>query len=202
MALRIKSQWFKSETARGPAQTASVMSFIIWRVTQAMVKNMRDAGFDIDVGPSYFAFMREVLVFLAQVVDRVAYARMDAQARSEFTSAMVVRLAEILEESADEWLGKPAADQQRHSHQFIDLYNDLSPHYAEFNYGADGPDFGFMRYLGSRIEAVMPDKDKRWVIDQIMAIEVPDALELVQRGLDGALNPEPRRRQRSSVQGD
>ena len=202
MALRIKNQWFKPEAARTPAQTASILSFIIWRVTQAMVKHMREAGFDIDVGPHYFAFMREVVVFLAQVVDRMVYTRMSPEDRAEFVQAMVVRLAEILEESADEWLGPVPDGQARHSEQFIDQYNQLAAHYAEFDYGPDGPDFGFMRYLGSRIEAMMPAKDQRWVTDQIMAIEVPDALELVQRGLDGALHQEPQRRRRSSAMGD
>ena len=113
-----------------------------------------------------------------------------------------VRLADILQESADEWLGQTAPGEASHREQFIDQYNLLATHYAEFDCGPDGPDFGFMRYLSSRIEARMPAKDQRWVTDQIMAIEVPDALELVRRGLDGALNQEPPRRRRSSTMGD
>jgi hypothetical protein len=53
-------------------------------------------------------------------------------------------------------------------------------HYAEF--GADPesdpaagfqPDFAFVRYLGHRLEPTVPEKDRRWVIDQVMAAEHP-----------------------------
>ena len=49
-----------------------------------------------------------------------------------------------------------------------------------------------MRYLGHRIEALMPEKDKRWVIDQIMATEVPEVIEMLQHAMQGALSTEPR----------
>ena len=71
MALRIKNQWFDSGRPKSARETASVVAFITWRVTQNMVKQMRQAQFDIDVGPQYFAFMREILGFLLQVVDRM-----------------------------------------------------------------------------------------------------------------------------------
>jgi hypothetical protein len=38
----------------------------------------------------------------------------------------------------------------------------------------------------------MSQKDQRWVVDQVMASEVPDALEMVKRGLQGVLSTEPR----------
>lgn len=205
MAIRIKSQWFQTGTPKTPQQTASAMAFIVWRVTQNMLKQMRTARFDIDVGPQYFAFMHEVLVFLTQVVDRMAYARMEASERAEFTTALVRRVAEILEESEDNLLGVPGAGQESHRGQYIDLCNTLSDHYAEFGYGPAGPDFAFVRYLGHRIEALMPKKDQHWVVEQIMAIEVPEALEMIQRGMDGVLSTEPRPERaarRSGMSGD
>jgi hypothetical protein len=192
MAIRIKSQWFQTGTPKTPQQTASAMAFIVWRVAQNMLKQMRSASFDIDVGPQYFAFMREVLVFLTQVLDRMAYERMQTGERAEFITALVCRVAEILEENEDALLGFPGAGESSHQAQFIDLFNALSGHYADFGYGSEGPDFAFVRYLGHRIEALMPKKDQNWVIDQIMAIEVPEALEMLQRGMSGVLSTEPR----------
>ena len=202
MALRIKSQWFRGGAPRSAEQSASVVAFIVWRVTQNMLKQLRAAGFDIDVGPRYFAFMREVLVFLALVVDRWVFARMDEAARADFTSALVQRLGGILEESEAEWLGEPTQSAASWSHQFIDQCNQLSQEYAAFRHDADGPDFAFVRFFASRVEALMPPKDQRWVTDQLMAIEVPEALEMVQRGLDGALSTAERPRRRAAVSGD
>jgi hypothetical protein len=202
MALRIKSQWFQTGAPKSALQTGSAMAFITWRVTQNMLKQMREARFDIDVGPQYFAFMREVLVFLIQVVDRMAHERMTPEERIDFTTALVRRVAEILEESELEWLAAPVPGEESRRNQFIDLCNEQADAYADFSSGPDGPDFCFVRYLGSRIEAMMPAKDQRWVIDQIMAIEAPEALKMVQSGMQGVLSTEARPARRGQISGD
>ncbi len=202
--MRIKSEWFRNGAAKTPQQTASAMAFIAWRVAQNMLKQMRSASFDIEVGLQYFAFTREVLVFLAQVLDRMAYDRMGAEGRTEFITALVRRMAEVLQENEDSLLGVPTAGQLSHYDEFIALFNELADHYADFGYGTDGPDFAFVRYLGHRIEALMPAKDQRWVVDQIMAIEVPEAVQTLQRAMAGVLSTEPRtaRRARTATAGD
>lgn len=202
--LRIKSQWFRDGAAKTPQQNASAMAFITWRVAQNTLKQMRTARFDIEIGPQYFDFTREVLVFLTQVIDRMAHARMEDAERAAFMTALVQRVAQILQDNEDGLMGVPAAGQASHYAQFIDLFNALSEHYADFGFDAKGPDFAFVRYLGHRIEALMPQKDQRWVVDQIMASEVPDALDMIQRGMDGVLSTEPRskRASRAGVSGD
>lgn len=202
MQMRIKSHWFKAGTPKTPQQTASALAFIVWRVAQNMLKQMRSARFDIDIGPQYFAFMREVLVFLIQVVDRMAYERMPEDTRAEFTTALVRRVAEILEDSENDLLGLPAAGVESHRAQFIELFNVLSDHYADFGHGPDGPDFGFVRYLGSRITALMTQKDQTWVLDQIMAIEAPEAVATLKSAMLGVLSTEPRPARRHGVSGD
>ena len=190
--IRIKSQWFRSGASKTPQQTASAMAFIAWRVAQNMLKQMRTAHFDIDIGPQYFAFTREVLVFLTQVLDRMAYQRMGPEGRAEFITALVKRVADILQDNEDGLLGVPPAGQPGHYTQFIDLFNELSDHYADFGFDAEGPDFAFVRYLGHRITLLMPQKDQRWVLDQGMAAEVPDAVQYLQRAIKGVLSTEVR----------
>ena len=82
--------------------------------------------------------------------------------------------------------------------------NTLSDHYGDFGFDANGPDFAFVRYLGHRIEMLMPEKDQRWVIDQMMATEVPEALEILQSSMKGVLSTEPRpkRAARAGATGD
>lgn len=202
--IRIKSQWFRNGAAKTPEQTASAMAFIAWRVAQNMLKQMRSAHFDIEVGPQYFAFTREVLVFLTQVLDRMAYERMGVEGRGEFITALVRRVAEVLQENEDTLLGARPVGQPSHYDEFIDLFNELADHYADFGFDADGPDFAFVRYLGHRIEAIMPQKDQRWVVDQIMATEVPEAVLYLQRAMQGVLSTEvrPPRAARAGASGD
>ncbi len=198
--IRIKSQWFRPGADKTPEQTASAVAFTAWRVAQNMLKQMRVAQFDIEIGEQYFAFTREVLVFLTQVLDRMAYQRMAAQERMAFVTALVKRVGEILQDNEDGLLGQPAVGQPSHYEQFIDLFNELADHYADFGFNAQGPDFDFVRYLGYRIEMLMPKKDQRWVLDQVMASEVPEAIAYLQKAMDGVLSTEPRATRPSRVQ--
>lgn len=200
--MRIKSHWFKPQAEKTPQQTASVMAFIVWRVAQNALTQMRQAQFDIDIGPQYFAFMREWLLFLIQVVDRMASDRMDNSQRTEFTTAMVLRVADVLAENENNLLGAPAPGQDSHQGSFIDQFNLLSGHYAEFGHDDDGPDFAFMRYLGHRIEALMPPKDRHWVVDQIVAIEAPEAVKMLRTSMQGVFSTEPRAARRGGTSGD
>jgi hypothetical protein len=208
--MRIKSHWFKPGAGKSPAEQASVMAFIVWRVAQNMLKRMRGARFDIDAGAPYFAFMREVLVFLIALTDRLAHARLDAGARAEFTQALVRHVARNLAENEHELLGPAAPGAAPYADTFIDLVNEVTRHYAEF--GAEptlpaidagfNPDFAFVRYLGSRLEPTLPDKDRRWVLDQVMAAEAPEAIDVVQRSMRDLYDAAPRRARRATMSGE
>ena len=198
---RIKSEWFLGAGTRTPEQNASALAFTAWRVARHMLERMREAGFDIDAGPAYFGFMREVLVFLLAGIDRMAYARLDAEDRQRFTSALVLRTADILRDSEADLLGP--VEGEDYAQRFIDQFNTLVVHYADFGWSADeGPDFAFVRYLGSRLEPTVPEKDRRWVVEQVMASEVPGAVAMLQSAMDGVHSTAPRRARRQGLSGD
>ena len=162
-------------------QVASVMAFIVWRVAQNALQRMRNEQYDIEPGPQYFAFLGELLIFLIQIADRIAYQRLDAGQRNEFTTELAIRVAAILDENESDLLGSPPAGS--HQKRFIALLNELAADYAEFKYTDAGPDFAFLRYLGNRVMATMAQKDRPWVIDQIMSTEAPEAIATVQKGM-------------------
>jgi len=208
--LRIKSHWFKAGEPKSAEQNASAMAFIVWRVAHNMLKRMRGSNFDVAAGLPYFAFLREVLVFLIAVVDRTAYTKMDAAARTGFTTALVLHCADTLAGNETDLLG-PRGDGARWQDSFIDLVNEVSPHYAEFGAdpqaavddGAFMPDFGFLRYFGSRLEPTLPEKDRRWVLDQVMAIEAPEAVDIVRSAILDLLSTEARKpSRRTAMSGD
>ncbi|MBS0437502.1 MAG: hypothetical protein JSR75_21875 [Proteobacteria bacterium] len=199
---RLKAHWFKPEQARNPAQTGSAIAFIAWRVGSHVIKRLREAGFDIDAGPAYFGVLRELLVFLLAGADRIAYARLGAEGRMPFTHTLVLRAAEILDENESDLLGA-LQDGASYAERFVEQFNLLSGHYAEFGWSeGEGPDFAFVRYLGHRLEPLLPEKDRRWVLDQVMAIEVPEAVGMLQRSMDGVFSSEPRRARRESMSGE
>jgi hypothetical protein len=197
--MRVKSQWFNSGRVKTPQEIAGAAAFIAWRIGQNALKNMRAAGFDIAVGEQYFSFLSEFLVFLVQLADRIAYRHFGAEDRIAFTTALANRVAEHLAGSrADLMGGEPGA----HKSDFIGLLNLRAEAYSQFEYEKDTDNFSFIRCLGISMQDVVGERDKNWVVDQIMASEAPEAVATLERAMSGLLGMEPKRRRGSGDMGD
>jgi hypothetical protein len=117
-----------------------------------------------------------------------------------FTTELANRVAETLADNQSRLLGGTVGEHKEH---FIEQLNLRAAEYAEFEYGNDGPSFAFMRYLAHCMLDVVDERDKNWVTDQMMAIEAPEAVAMVEKAMRGLLETEPRRRaSRSAVGGD
>lgn len=190
--MRVKSNWFRDGQAKTPQENASAIAFIAWRIADNALKNMRRADFEIAVGPQYFAFLSEFLIFLVMVADRVVYQRMDEGSRTVFTSTVANRVGETL---ADNWSRLLGGTEAEHKATFIDRLNRRAGEYAEYEYGEAGPSFSFLRHFGYAMQEVVDERDKTWVIDQVMASEAPEAVEMLQKAVRGLFDDErPRRR--------
>jgi hypothetical protein len=189
--IRIKSQWFNEGKGKTPKELAGAVSFIAWRIAENALKNTRRADFDVAVGAQYFAFLSEFLIFLVQVADRIAYVRFTAEVRQAFTSELANRIAETLAGNQADLLGGTLSG---YKSGFIERLNQRAGEYAEFEYGSDGPSFSFMRYLAHCMIDVVDERDKNWVIDQMMAVEAPEAVELVEKAMRGLLETDSGKR--------
>lgn len=182
--MRVKSKWFKGEREKTPQEIAGAMAFIVWRIGQNAIRNTRKADFDVAIGEQYFAFLSEFLIFLVQAADRIAYGRLGGDERIAFTTALAKRIAEILADNQGELLGGEAGG---HKGSFIERLNLRAGEYAECAYGSGGPSFSFLRYLAHCMRDIVDEKDKNWVIDQMMEIEAPEAVEMVEKAMRGLL---------------
>ncbi len=203
MAIRIRSSFHAAGRPRTRAELASVVAMLAWKLAIDSIKRMREADYDIDIGRPYFDFVCEYLAFLAHAADRIAFRDLDAAQRGEFTTALALRLAEVVEDNRDMLLGGEVPDESRR--HFLELFNRRGGDYGEFGYGSEGPDFGFRRCFAACVEAVLPDKDRLWAIDQVMEIEVPEAVKALHQTLAGlfAADPAaPRRGRRASMTGE
>jgi hypothetical protein len=204
MAVRIRSRFHSGGRQRTQAELASVIAMLAWKLAIDSIKRMREAEYDIDIGRPYFGFVCEYLVFLAQAADRIAYRELEPAQRAEFTSALAVRLADVVEDNRDMLLGEEVPGESRRF--FLELFNRRGGEYAAFDYAADGPDFGFRRCFAAGIEEVLPAKDKLWAIDQVMEIEVPEAIKALEKTLAGLFASDdedtPRRPRRDAVTGE
>lgn len=205
-AIRIRSQFHASGRERSAATLASVIAMLAWKLAIASIQRMREAKFDIDLGRSYFDFVCEYLAFLAHVADRIAYRDLDAEQRTEFTKALALRLAEVVEDNAGMLISASAPGSCRQ--HFLELFNQAGADYAGFGYDNRAPDFGFRRCFASRIREGVPEKDKTWVYDQVMEIEVPEGVKALEKTLAGLFasseetDATPRRKTRATLTGD
>jgi hypothetical protein len=182
MAVRIRSR-FHEGRERTPAELASVVAALAWKLAVDSIRNMRKARFDIDVGRPYFEFVAEFMAFLALAADRLAHRELEARARVEFTTALAQRTADLIESNRDMLLGEAVPGECRRD--FIERFNRRGADYAEFGYDADGPDFGFRRYFAACLREALPAKDQLWAIDQVMDIEAPAAIKALERTMTG-----------------
>ena len=201
MALRLRNS-FHSGRPRGMAEHASVIAMLAWKLGQESITRMREADYDIEVGRGWFDFVCEYLVFLTLAADRIAHDDLDAEGRAEFTVALVKRLAQMVEEAREALL--PDLLPGEAGRNFLELYNRRSDEYADFGFDATGPDFGFRRCFAACIKETLPEKDRLWAVDQVMEIESPEAIRMLQKTLLGILHPESvrSRRSRHGVTGD
>jgi hypothetical protein len=195
--IRVKSTWFRPGRPKSPEEMAGALAFVSWRVAQNMLKSMRKADFDIDPGPQYFDFLAEALAFAIQVGWRLVYARYDEPERVAFMTTLANRTGEELAENRSRLLGdgEPAAIKAR----FVEFLNGRIGEYAEFDFGPAGPDFAFLRYFATLVSELMPEKDKRWTWDQVMAIEGPEAAATIAKSVAGLFDNAPGRRSRGAA---
>ncbi len=189
--MRVKSHWFREGTPKSAAEIAGACAFIVFRIAQNSLKNMRNARFELPAGPRYFAFLSEFLAFLTLAADRLAHRRGDEGWRIEFTTALANRVGEFLADNEADLLRVDARGECKR--RFVALVNARSPDYAECGWNADGPDYTFVRCLGHKVAAVMEEHEQTWAVSQVIDSEAPEAVEMLTRALAGLTDTSPRR---------
>lgn len=198
--MRVKSNWFRSGREKTPQEIAGAAAFIVWRIGQNALKNMRNAGFGIEVGAQYFGFLSEFLVFLVQLADRIAYRHFDEAGRIAFTTELANRVAENL---AENWRDLAGGEFSAHKADFIARLNLRLEDYATFEYEKGADNFSFVRQIGLLMQETVGEDDKRWVTDQIMASEAPEAIDTLEKAMSGLLELELKKRAaRGGTSGD
>lgn len=187
MVLRIKAKWHESKRTRSKGsktlvERAGVVGVNLWKIAFATYKEMEKGGFPFGTDGQVISVLSELIAFLIQVVDRSVYGKLDESERRAFINALAKHLANTIQSNMRDISGDG-----NYIPPFIDMLNKRLKDYAEFEYGHDGPGYAFTRYLGERISEAMAATDNKWVIEHVMEIEAPAALELVKKVVDEVL---------------
>lgn len=196
MAVRAHTR-FHQTGQRSLATLASVVAMLAWKLALEAIRRLRKADYTIEVGRQFFDMVCEFMVLFAVAADRVAYRELEADDRASFTTALVKRQAGMIGENDYMLLGEGCGEDLRQG--FLDRFNRRNSDYAEFDYGAHGPDFGFRRYFASCLREILPEQEQLWVVDQAMDIEAPEALRVLEKTLVGLFHPESHESRRARV---
>jgi len=177
-ALRVKTDWFRKGAARTPAELASVLASTLWRLAEKLVDNMSRAEYDIVTPARGYKIIAEVLALGLHLCDRWAWGRIDDPQRAALVQAIGERLADTMESNVR---GTRAG--------FVDLLNRRGADYAGFDIPAEGAGFPVLRYLAAQVREAMDEHDQHWVMDQLMEIEMPEALATLKKTFDGLIAP-------------
>jgi hypothetical protein len=170
--MRVKSRWHKKDRPKSAEDIGSALGFIAWRIAANAVDNMEKAGFGLRSYAIRLDVIAAFLAFLVHVADRLAYGSMDEAERRRLITRMGLRLADTMAENKMELLG---AGEYRQA--FIDTLNGRVEEYSELAFTEEGPAYGFLRLLGEQVRACAQGDDTRWILEQVVDIEAPEAVK-------------------------
>jgi hypothetical protein len=176
--VRIKTKWSQKDRQRSLPETASAVAFILWRIGQQGILNLENEGFQTDTQAQRVDIMEEFLAFLVHIVDRKTADDLTVEERQIFISALARHLADRVQENRTDIQGRGEYRQP-----LIQLLNQRAADYAEFSFADEEPGYAFRRYFGEHVRAVMGEKDNQWITDQVMDIEVPQAMKPLKKAV-------------------
>jgi len=181
--VRVKSRWNRKDRSHAPEDVASALSAVAWKIAGASVLEMENLGFQTDTQLQRLTVIAEFMAFLVHVADRLAATRMDDEARARFINAFGKQVAALMADNLADVLGPGD-----YRSSFIETLNERMAQYSEFGFSAeDGPDIGFLREFGQRVTATMGPRDRRWILEQVMEVAAPEAVDTLRKAMGNLL---------------
>jgi hypothetical protein len=177
--VRIRSRWNKTGKERTIEENAGALAFIEWRIASQTLLNLENEGFQTDTQMDRLDVLQELSAFLIHVTDRKVHGELDEDQRQKFIVALAVKMADTYHDNRVDAEGRG----QDFRPGFIDILNQRLADYSEFSFENGEPGYAFKRYLGECVTNVMGEKDRKWISDQVMEIEIPEMLKTLEKGL-------------------
>lgn len=180
--MRIKSKWHKKDKPKSLEEMASVVGFIAWRAANERADKMYSAGFNFASQAQLLAVVGEYAIFLLQLADRLVYDRFDEEQRQRFVGALAQHLISTMVDNLTEDFGPGD-----YRSGFVEKVNERLGTYAEFEFRDGQSSYPALRFLAQNIDEIMGGKDNKWVVEQVVDIEAPEAARNLKKGLEDIL---------------
>jgi hypothetical protein len=175
MAIRMRTKWH----TRGPKSIedrAGVVGFNIWKISNEAWKHMEKEGFSVGDDRQVAALITELVAFLMQISDRLVYGQLPEDERGRFMNALGQHLAKTVQSNMLDMFGPGD-----YTGAFIATLNQRLADYTEFDFEDYKPSYAMLRYLGDKMAAAMTGTDSKWVVEQVIDIEAPEAVGRIRK---------------------
>ena len=187
MATRIRDRWRNTGQPVPLEENAKALAYVCWQLALTSARNLHAEDYIYNDDQQRVGVIREYLIFLVHVADRLAFDLLDESDRPEFVSALAYNCGSQLQRNASEILG--SGD---YRDAFIAALNDRSSDYGQCSFQSGLPGYSLLRVFGDRVKAIMgDDQTNRWVIDQVMEIDGPDLAKRLSKSFSNLVKGSP-----------
>jgi hypothetical protein len=177
--LRIRSKWNDPNRVVSLDDNATALAYAIWQVALGAARNLHAEDFAYTDDTQRLGVIGEYLAFGVHVADRLAHPHMDGDDRARFITTLGREAARHLQRNTEDIAGRG-----EYREPFIALLNERSAEYAGLPFNDDRPGYGLLRSFGGKVQKTMGDSQtNRWVIDQVMEIDAPNAVDHIRRAI-------------------
>jgi hypothetical protein len=181
--MRIKSRWRKGKEPKTIEERALALGFICWQISAEAVLTLENNQYQTDNNDQRLDVIEEYSCFFIQCADRLVFDQFDEEDRHKFITSLALKVANTL-----------VANKRDFGHQgdietpFLEKMNARLSAYAECEFPDNEPGYSAYRILGNHVQTVMGDRHNRWVPDQIIDIDAPQAYKVFKKSMNNLMS--------------
>lgn len=178
MRIRIKTRWSKEEREVSVEDAVSVLAFNSWKIGMQTLLEIENEDFQIDTQQQRIEVLEEIMAFMVQALDRIVHETLSDEDRGTLISMYAKKLADHVQDNARDFSGP--GDYRT---PFIDKLNKRFEGYSttKWNDEKDEPAFSMGREFGTNISDVLGPKDRKWALDYIQQVLMPEFYTLFKK---------------------
>lgn len=187
MRARIRSKWRNRGTPVSIEANALAVSAAIWRLALAAAKDLHAHDYVYDNDRQRIGVIIEYAIFLIHVADRYVFELWDRDQRVTFVSSLAANIARHVQQNSSELFG--SGDYRE---PFTAHLNIRAAEYAQTEFDDAGPGYSSYRCLGAHVQEIMGENQtNRWVLDQVIEIDAPQAVRLLSKTMQALIRSAP-----------
>ncbi|MEE9326585.1 MAG: hypothetical protein V3U71_04760 [Cocleimonas sp.] len=178
MRIRIKTNWSKEEREVSIEDAVSVLAFNSWKIGMQTLLEIENEDFQIDTQQQRIEVIEEIMAFMIQALDRIVYSSTSDEDRASLISMYAKKVADHVQDNARDFSG--SGDYRS---PFINKLNQRFEGYSDTKWDDEKhePGFSMGREFGINISDVLGPKDKKWALDYIQQVLLPEFYSLFKK---------------------